>query len=63
MMWTTLKRLVREDDGMEMIEWAIVATVFAVASASLWGVLATSLDVAITATGDCVEDGTGCSTP
>ena len=33
----TLKRLIREDDGMEMIEWAIVGVVFAVAAAAFWG--------------------------
>jgi Flp pilus assembly pilin Flp len=47
MMWQTLKRLVREDEGMEMIEWAIVGVVFAVAAAAAWtqleGAVATAL--------------------
>ena len=34
------KRLILEDDGMEMIEWAIVGVVFAVAGAAAWGLLA-----------------------
>jgi Flp pilus assembly pilin Flp len=48
-MLQTLKRLVREDDGMEMIEWAIVGVVFAVAAAAFWGTLATSVDGALDA--------------
>ncbi len=58
MMWTTFKRFVREDDGMEMVEWAIVATVFAVASALLWTTLSTAIGTALTATGTCVSTGT-----
>ena len=47
MLWQTCKRLVREEDGMEMIEWAIVGVVFAVAAAAFWGGLATSIDGAL----------------
>lgn len=47
MLWNTLKRLVREDDGMEMVEWAIVGVVFAVAAAAFWGDLATAVDNAL----------------
>jgi len=43
----TLKRFVREDDGMEMVEWAIVGVVFAVAAAAFWGDLATEIDTAL----------------
>ena len=42
------KQLVTEDDGMEMIEWAIVGVVFAIAGAVAWGGLATSVTTAIT---------------
>jgi Flp pilus assembly pilin Flp len=38
------KRLLLEDDGMEMIEWAIVGVVFAVAGAVAWGALAGSVE-------------------
>ena len=38
-MLTTLKRFAREDDGMEMLEWAIVATVFAVVLVAGWSSL------------------------
>lgn len=43
----TLKRLVTEDDGMEMVEWAIVGVVFAVAAAAFWGTLAGAVDGAL----------------
>jgi Flp pilus assembly pilin Flp len=38
-MLRTLKRLVIEEQGMEMVEWAIVGVVFAVAAAAAWGTL------------------------
>ena len=47
MLWHTVKRLVREQDGMEMVEWAIVGVVFAVAAAAFWGDLATNIDAAL----------------
>ena len=47
MLWHTVKRLVREQDGMEMVEWAIVGVVFAVAAAAFWGDLATAIDTAL----------------
>lgn len=47
MLWHTVKRLVREQDGMEMVEWAIVGVVFAVAAAAFWGDLATNIDTAL----------------
>jgi len=45
--WSEMKRLVREDEGMEMVEWAIVGVVFAVAAAAFWGDLATNVDAAL----------------
>ena len=47
MLWHTVKRLVIEQDGMEMVEWAIVGVVFAVAAAAFWGDLATNIDNAL----------------
>ncbi len=48
MLWHTVKRLVIEQDGMEMVEWAIVGVVFAVAAAAFWGQLASAIDNALT---------------
>ena len=42
-----LQRLFKEEDGMEMVQWAIVATVFAVASAVLWATLSGAISVAL----------------
>jgi len=47
MLWHTVKRLVLEQDGMEMVEWAIVGVVFAVAAAAFWGDLASNIDEAL----------------
>ena len=47
MLLNTIARFVREDDGMEMIEWAIVGVVFAVASAALWTVLSGAIGTAL----------------
>ncbi len=47
MLWHTVKRLALEQDGMEMVEWAIVGVVFAVAAAAFWGDLATAIDNAL----------------
>ena len=46
-LWKLMKRLVREDEGMEMVEWAIVGVVFAVAAAAFWGDLATEVGTAL----------------
>ena len=42
-----ISRLIQEDDGMEMVEWAIVGVVFAVAAAVFWGDLADAIDLAL----------------
>ena len=49
-----LRRLFREEDGMEMVEWAIVATVFAVAAAALWGLLEDDISSALELTGSTI---------
>jgi hypothetical protein len=47
MLRSTIERLIRDDAGMEMVEWAIVGVVFAVAAAAFWGDLATNIDAAL----------------
>jgi len=49
MLWQNLKRLVIEDDAMEMVEWAIVGVVFAVAAAGAWTGLEGAVEGALTA--------------
>ena len=47
MLWHSVKRLVLEEDGMEMVEWAIVGVVFAVAAAAFWTRLSGELDTSL----------------
>jgi Flp pilus assembly pilin Flp len=47
-MFHTIKRLAIEDSGMEMLEWAIVAVVFAAAAATAFGTFSTTLSGKIT---------------
>jgi Flp pilus assembly pilin Flp len=42
-----IKRLVIEEEGMEMVEWALVAAVFALAGIAAWGTLASTLSTAL----------------
>jgi Flp pilus assembly pilin Flp len=60
MLSTVLKRLVLEDDGMEMVEWSIVGVVFALAGALLWSTLNTNIKGALGSIGDCVSDPSSC---
>jgi Flp pilus assembly pilin Flp len=53
-----IKRFVREDDGMEMVEWAIVGVVFALAAALFWGQLGTAVDTALGRIETCVATST-----
>ena len=55
MIKSTLKRLVLEEDGMEMVEWAIVGVVFAVAAAAFWGRLAGEINTALGKVETCVQ--------
>jgi len=47
MNWQNFKRLIVEEDGMEMVEWAIVGVVFAVAAAGAWTALEGNIDTAL----------------
>jgi Flp pilus assembly pilin Flp len=47
MSWQNFKRLIVEEEGMEMVEWAIVGVVFAVAAAGAWTLLESKIDGAL----------------
>jgi Flp pilus assembly pilin Flp len=47
MLLNTMKRLLVEEDGMEMVEWAIVGVVFAVAAAAFWTRLSGRVDASL----------------
>jgi hypothetical protein len=59
-MLSTIKRLVREDEGMEMVEWSIVGVVFALAGALLWTSLKTQINSGLNQIGQCVGDSSKC---
>jgi len=58
MLQQKLRNFVREEDGMEMVEWAIVGVVFALAAATVWGGLKGQIGTALTDIGTCVSAGT-----
>jgi Flp pilus assembly pilin Flp len=60
MLWNEIKRLVREDAGMEMVEWSIVGVVFALAGAILWSALRTQINSGLNQIGNCVGNSTQC---
>ena len=43
-----LKQFLQEEQGMEMVEWALVAVLFAVASVAAWGLLGDQLNTTLT---------------
>ena len=44
----TLKRFLREEEGLEMLEWAIVAALFATAGAVMWLTLGSTVAAELT---------------
>ncbi len=54
----TLRNLVIEEDGMEMVEWAVVGIVFALTAAGFWSALGGNINTALQAIGTCVSTGT-----
>ncbi len=47
-MISALKRFVLEDEGLEMLEWAIVAALFATAGAVMWLTLGSTVTAELT---------------
>ena len=60
MLRNAIVRLVREDEGMEMVEWSIVGVVFALAGALLWTTLKTQINSGLDKIGKCVGNSTAC---
>jgi len=60
MLRNAIVRLVREDEGMEMVEWSIVGVVFALAGALLWSTLKSDINSALTDIGNCVKNSSSC---
>jgi len=53
-------RLIRSDEGMEMIEWSLVGVVFALACALLWSTLNDDISSALGKIASCVSDSSNC---
>ena len=51
-----ITRFVREEDGMEFVEWALVATLFALAGIGAWGTLAGQISDALGAVGGRISE-------
>ena len=60
MLRNAIVRLVREDEGMEMVEWSIVGVVFALAGALLWSTLKKDISTALGDIGNCVKTSSTC---
>ena len=52
-----ITRFVREEDGMEFVEWAIVAALFALVAATGWTTLASSINARLSEVNSCVSTG------
>ena len=55
-----IARLIREEAGMEMVEWSIVGVIFALASALVWSSLRTQINSGLNQIGTCVGDSSQC---
>ena len=60
MLWNAIVRFVREDEGMEMVEWSIVGVIFAIAAALLWSTLKTQVNSGLDKIGNCVGNSSLC---
>ncbi len=59
MLWNGIKRLLREDDGLETVEWAIVGTVVVIAAIVAFTAVGTNTNLAMTAIADTIPPGGG----
>ena len=49
-----LKQFLREEEGMEMVEWALVAVLFALVAGGAFGILGTNLGVTVGTISDSI---------
>lgn len=52
-------RFLRDEDGMEMVEWTVVAIIFAVAAAAFWGQLGGAINAALGQVATTIQPGGG----
>ena len=54
-MLNLIRRFVTEESGIEIVEWALVATLFAVVAGGFYGALATDVQTSLTAIGSKIR--------
>jgi Flp pilus assembly pilin Flp len=47
-MWTLIKKFVKEEEGMETVEYAVVAGLVIAVGVAIWGALGTRIQVVMT---------------
>ena len=62
MFWNGMKRLLREDDGLETVEWAIVGTLVVIAAIVAFTAVGTNTNAAMTNIADTIPPGGGTGT-
>jgi pilus assembly protein Flp/PilA len=55
-MRSLIVRFIKEEDGMEMVEWALVATLFALAAIGAWTTLGGQISAALISVGNAVAN-------
>lgn len=55
-----MKRLWKEEEGQDMIEYALLLAFIALAAAALFPALGTQINVIFTKAGACLSGGAGC---
>ena len=59
MFWNGIKRLLREDDGLETVEWAIVGTLVVIAAIVAFTAVGTNTNAAMTNIANTIPPGGG----
>ncbi len=62
MFWNGIKRLLREDDGLETVEWAIVGTLVVIAAIVAFTAVGLNTSAAMQAIADEIPPGGGTGT-
>ena len=53
-MWTLIKKFVKEEEGMEMVEYAVVAALVIIAAVGVWATLGEAIVTRMTAVIDAM---------
>ena len=56
-LWSGIKRLLREDEGLETVEWAIVGTLVVIAAIVAFGQVGAGVNAAMTTISNAIGTG------